>query len=370
MKNVSIFQEVLIGGINTVNRAVSQRVVIPILSNILLKFTKKNLTLFATDLEFGIETVVPCEQSEAFETTIPAKIFSELIATMPGQLIHLEYNEDNDTLTIKGAHSTHNIKCIPSNDYPKPSTEKFKEAFILDTTVFKSSISRILFAASEEDNKPVLSSVIFSVEKGQIIIYALDGFRASLRTIPVEEQVAIPDKIIIPSLVVSEAAKIALGPNVSFGFTQTTVVMKSGKTTIYGQIVDGKAPDHKLIEVLVSGIKDCSVVVNTAELSLLCKQADIFASKNDTQNILLETDLTGISVIGNANQIGDSNGHANATVTGAAVKISLSSAYLREFLEASKSPSVTINMADSKRPVVIRITELPGYWHMIMPVNL
>lgn len=368
MKSAKIYQEQLITGLSTVNRAISSHVVLAILSNILLTFTEKNLTLFATDLEMGIETVVPCEQSEPFTTTIPAKIFNDLIATMPGQLIELQYNEDTDTMTVKGSKSVHNIKCIPPVDYPKPLGKIPKELFSLDTTNFKATVSRILFAASEEDNKPVLNSVVFSVEDEQIVIYATDGFRASLRKLLVPTAKLEASKIIIPSIIVSEAAKVFTGDAVAFSFTSNLAIFKCGKTKVYGQIVDGKAPDHLLIQQMIDSITQSTINLSVTDFGLLCKQADIFVSKDEKKFLHLSIDLTGMTVTGSAQQIGDSTGRINGLVTGAPIEISVSSTFLREFLDAAKTPSIKMCMKDSRSPIVIYLDELPGYWHMIMPV--
>lgn len=368
MNSAKIVQEDLLTGLNMVNKAIGARVVMPILLNICLTFNKEGLTLFATDLELGIETTVPCKKNDTFTTTIPAKIFTDLIATLQSQVIDLQYNEETETMTVKGTKSKHNIKCIPSKDFPKPPAKNSKEMFSLETTAFKTSISRILFSASEEDNKPVLKSVIFALEKKEVVIYATDGFRASLRTLPVKGLKVESTKIIIPSIVVSEAAKVVDGEKVSFSFNQNLVTITSDKTKVYGQVVAGKAPDHKLIEQMIQGIQSVIVKVNTAELLNLCKQADIFASKDELKFLRMDTDLTGITITGNAQQIGDSTGKINAAVTGAPMNISVSSSFLREFLSAIKTPEVQINMKDSKSPIVVYAEEVPGYWHMIMPV--
>jgi DNA polymerase III subunit beta len=370
MKTAKIYQDQLLAGLNTVNRAIGTHGILAILSNVLMTFSEKDLTLFATNLEIGIETIVPAEKCEPFKTTVPAKLFYDLIATMPGQLITLEYDDLTDNIKVNGTKSHHNIKCISAVDYPESKRPDSLEVFSIDSTVFKQTISRVLFAASEEENKPVLSSAVFSIEEDQLVIYATDGFRASLRTIPMKGLHAYERKIIIPSMAVSEAAKIASEESAVFSLTNSTVVIKCGRNTIFSQLIDGKAPDHKLIDTLIQSIQTTTVRVNTGELSMLCKQADLFASKDDKKYILISADLTGLSITASAQQVGDSEGHVNATVEGSPLKISLSSAYVREFIDAAKTPTITIKMKDARSPSVFYVDDLLGYWHMIMPVAL
>lgn len=371
MKSISILQSNLSLGLSTVSHAISTHSTIPILLNIHLSFSKKYLTLFSTDLEIGIETKVICEKSEPFTTTVPANVFIELVNTIPAdQIINLDFDEALNNMQIKVGKSVHNIKCIPADDYPKPPANKAVETFTLDLQTFKDTVSRVLFAASDEDAKPVLASAIFCVEPDKIVIYATDGFRASLRTLLVDTKVT-PDeelKIVIPSFAISEAAKIFREDNVIFSFGDTIFILQCGRTKIFSQVVAGNPPDYNLIQLLVDSVKETSVKVSCPEFSMICKQADIFARKDENQFLKITTDLTGITITGNAQQIGDSTGNINALVVGPSITMSVSSAYLREFLTAAKTSMIEMRMKDPRHPLVIYIEELPGYFHMLMPV--
>ena len=160
MQTVKIQQEQLLLGLTTVLRAISTKNVLPILSNILLTFTDKKLTLFATDLEIGIETSVDAEESTPFKTTVPARLFTDLISTMPGQLIVLEYDEANENILVNGLKSRHNIKCISAENYPAIPEKVNSKLFEIDSILFKTTISRILFAASDEESKPAVRRLV------------------------------------------------------------------------------------------------------------------------------------------------------------------------------------------------------------------
>ena len=76
-------QQDLARGLTTVSHAVSSRSTLPILANILVVTESDRIRLTATNLEVGITCWVPAEVQEEGTTTVPAKLFTEFVATLP-----------------------------------------------------------------------------------------------------------------------------------------------------------------------------------------------------------------------------------------------------------------------------------------------
>ena len=87
--NVSVMQENLARGLQTVSRAVSSRATLPVLANVLLKTENSGLKLTATNLEIGINCWVPGKVTEEGEITVQAKLLTDLGASLPNQRIDL-----------------------------------------------------------------------------------------------------------------------------------------------------------------------------------------------------------------------------------------------------------------------------------------
>jgi len=83
--NVSVMQENLARGLGIVSRAVSSRATLPVLANVLLKTEDSGLKLTATNLEIGINCWVPGKVAEQGEITVPAKLLTDLVASLPNQ---------------------------------------------------------------------------------------------------------------------------------------------------------------------------------------------------------------------------------------------------------------------------------------------
>src|SRR5688572_33151025 len=80
---LSVMQENLARGLSVVTRAVSSRSTLPVLANVLLKTEDAGLKLTATNLEIGITYWVPGKIDEAGATTVPDKLLTALVNSLP-----------------------------------------------------------------------------------------------------------------------------------------------------------------------------------------------------------------------------------------------------------------------------------------------
>ena len=88
---LSVMQENLARGLSVVSRAVSSRSTLPVLANVLLKTEDAGLKLTATNLEIGITYWVPGKIETDGATTVPAKLLTDLVNSLPsGDRVDLE----------------------------------------------------------------------------------------------------------------------------------------------------------------------------------------------------------------------------------------------------------------------------------------
>ena len=76
-------QENLARGLSVVSRAVSNRS-LPVLTNVLLKTEDGGLKLTATNLEIGITYWVPGKIEVDGATSVPARLLTDLVNSLPG----------------------------------------------------------------------------------------------------------------------------------------------------------------------------------------------------------------------------------------------------------------------------------------------
>ena len=115
---VTILQESLTRGLSLVSRAVSPRSTLPVLSNVLVATDEGRLRLSATNLELGITCWIGAKIEEEGSTTVPARTFVDLVATLPAEQVSLNLNAQTQTLNVRCGASNTDIKCIDAQEFP------------------------------------------------------------------------------------------------------------------------------------------------------------------------------------------------------------------------------------------------------------
>ena len=87
---LSCLQENLSRGLGIVGRAVANRATLPITQNVLLSTDQSMLKLSATNLEIAMTTWVGAMIEEEGAITVPARLWSEFVNSLPSEQIDLE----------------------------------------------------------------------------------------------------------------------------------------------------------------------------------------------------------------------------------------------------------------------------------------
>ena len=115
-------QENLARGLSVVSRAVSSRSTLPVLANVLLRTEDAGLKLTATNLEIGITYWVPGKIETDGATTVPARLLTDLVSSLPSaERVDLEL-QGADTLHIRFRGCAGGATVDESAGRPKPST--------------------------------------------------------------------------------------------------------------------------------------------------------------------------------------------------------------------------------------------------------
>ena len=91
---ISCLQENLIKGLSRVQRAVANRTTLPITQNVLLETEQGRIKLVATNLEIAITSWIPARIDEPGSITVPARLFTDLVNSLPPSQIDIESTEE------------------------------------------------------------------------------------------------------------------------------------------------------------------------------------------------------------------------------------------------------------------------------------
>jgi len=373
---VSVLQENLAHGLSIVARAVSSRSTLPVLANVLVATDEGRLRLSATNLELGITCWIGAKIEEEGSTTVPARTFSDLVGTLPSEKVEMTLNVRTQTLNVRCTASTTDIKCIDAQEFPPMPVPDLAEGIQINVTDFKEMIQQVVFAASTDEARPVLTGVLLAAQGNQINMQAADGFRLSVRKAQLSTPVARPIKAIIPARALSELARIA-----SDGNEVVTMVLPPNRGQVIfhlkdielaSQLIDGSYPD---LEQVIPRATQTRTVLATLAFLKACKQAEIFAREGSHIAKVIITpggDLKPgtVEISGQSEETGSNQTVIDANIEGNALTIAFNVRFLREVLDVIKTPNVVIETNVETTPGVLRPVGEDNFLHVIMPMHL
>lgn len=373
---VSVLQENLAYGLNIVSRAVSPRSTLPVLSNVLVATDEGRLRLSATNLEMGITCWIGAKIHEEGSTTVPARTFTELVGTLSDQQVEMSLSVRTQTLNIQCGSSNTDLKCIDSQEFPPMPAPDSGDGIPINIANIKEMIKRVVFAASTDEARPILTGVLVTVNGERLTLAAADGFRLSVSTSNLSSPVPRPVLAVVPARALSELARITTdGENVISMVLppdRGQVIFQTKDIQLVSQLIEGSFPDY---EQIIPRSYETRSVLSTLAFLKACKQAEIFAREGShiaRINITPGGELKPGSIIitGQSEETGSNQTEVDATIEGSPLLIAFNVRFLREVLDVINTPDVSLETTLDTAPGVIRPVGDEDFLHVIMPMHL
>lgn len=372
-------QQDLSRGLSVVSHAVSSRSTLPILANILLTTDQGRLKLSATNLEIGINCLIDAEVAEEGSTTVPAKTFVDLVNSLRQGQVELTVEGDSHDIQVKSTGSRANIKGMDPSEFPLiPSAEGGEEPIILESGQLKEMISQVVFAAADDDARPVLTGVLVEVHDEEVSFAAADAFRLALRVSPLPGHNTAHGNILIPARTLSELARIlpsegavqmVVTPN------RSQVLFHTEQIDLVSRLIEGTFPN---IRAAIPSSHTTRAVIETREFAAAVKTVTPFA--RDSSNITrikissgsgegAETGAGSLTLESTAEDIGSNVTTINAAVDGPDQEIIFNVRYLADVLAILDTPEVALEVTSAARPGAVKPVSAADYTYVIMPMS-
>jgi len=378
---ITVLQENLAHGLNIVSRAVQSRSTLPVLGNILIATDEGRLRLSATNLDLGITCWIGAKIQEEGSTTVPARTITELVSTLSDKQVDMELVVRTQTLNVRSGASNTDLKCIDSQEFPPMPVADLTHAIQLNVTDMKEMIRQVVFAASTDEARPILTGVLVKVTDNMIVLAAADGFRLSVRKASLSTPVSRPVSAVIPGKALSELARILGDSDQSLVMVMPPgrgqVIFRARDVELVSQLIEGTFPDY---EAIIPRRCDTRTVVSTSIFHKACKQAEIFA-REGSHIARLEIKPGGelqpgtVEISGQSDQTGSNENVIDASIEGDPLVIAFNVRFLREVLDVISTPNVALETTADTSPGVVRPVGgqengVDDFLHVIMPMHL
>jgi DNA polymerase-3 subunit beta len=373
---VSCLQENLAKGLSIVGRAVATRSTLPVLSNVMLATDGARLKLSATNLEIGIVCWIGAKVEEDGSITVPARLLTDFVNSLPPERIDMELTVRTQTLNLKCARFEANIKGIDAQEFPLIPTAGEDSKISLDPSMLRQMIDQVAFAAATDESRPILTGVLAQFQGEQLTLAAADGFRLSVRTAHLSEPVSEPVTVIVPARALAELSRVSgeqeqpIEVNITPARNQALFHMTN--VDLVSQLIEGNFPDYNQI---IPKSYSTRTVISTSDFLKAAKTANIFA--RDAANIVRLEIVPGgelapghLTMTATSAEVGDNVGEIDAVIEGEQMEIAFNAKYLIEVLSVVDAAQVVLETTSASSPGVIKPVGSQDFTHVIMPMHI
>lgn len=378
--NFAISKEQILLGLQRVQSVVEHRTTMPILSNALMKTEKDTVSLSATDLEVGVQSILKAKVSESGAITVRAKNLLDIVRELPDTTIHFETKSSN-RLVIRAHKSVFNIVGLPAENYPElPGFSSLEDSqFIrMNGSAVLSMLDKTLYAASTDEARYHLTGVFFEVfeesSDRNFRMVATDAHRLAL----VDNNEALFDnqawKLFKSGVIVPRKGLFELKRLLSEGKTEDFFIAIRGKMLLVKRdsiflsmrLIESKYADYRR---LIPEKSTIPVRVRRDDfLSLLKRIALMAGDKSRCVAFSLEPGILQVS--SQTPDLGDAKEEINVDYAGEKLKIGFNSRYLIDALSTIESEEILLELRGEQNPGVIRAADGTNHTSVVMPMRI
>lgn len=360
---LTVTQENLSRALNTVSRTASSRGSLPILSNVLLKTSNNQLLVEATNLDVAISETIGAKIKTEGSITVPARLMQDYVSSLPASTLTLEV-EDNK-LHLSTDHHDSSINGTPADDFPiMPIIDK-GEVLELSGSSFKSALQQVLFAASSDEARPVLTGLYLHTHDDILYAVATDSYRLA------EKQLGKNSKdvsLLIPASSLQDVLRVMKDDDspINIQYDDQQARFSVGSVELVTRLIEGSYPDYRRLLPKESATV---AVLKRSDMQEITKVSSLFAREAaGGVTIAINEEKQEVSIRSIASQVGENTAVAAAEVKGDAV-ITMNSRYIIDALAAFEGEKVQLNVNGKLDPCLLTSPDGGNYLHVVMPVK-
>ncbi len=365
---VTILSENLKKALSIVSRGVSTRPQLPILSGVLIKANNEGLFLTSTDLEISFWVKMGAKIEEEGEAVMPAKLFYELVVSLPAGAMSLETS--GDTLKVIANLVKAEIVGQQADDFPVIPRAGKTQAW-LGAGDFREVVERVCVSAARDDTRPVLTGVLWQFEESQVALVATDGYRLSVDKMNLKKNYEGKDKkVILPARALMEVSRVlaetgADTVGMDFDKENQQVVFSVGEIEVSSRLIAGEFPPYQQI---MPNTYKTRLEFSKHDFADAVKRAKLFA-KDNANIVKLTVEKEKLTVKAESSQIGNNETEIDSEVEGDGITVAFNAQYLLDYLAILPEEKIIWETEGELKPSVFRSSD-PDWVQVIMPVRV
>ncbi len=381
--NIDVFSKKLA----LASRGVSARSTVQVLGGILLEADSAEgvVRLSATDVELSIQTSSPAEVEEDGRVVVPARIFNDVVRSLPKGELSLEYSEAEGTVKLTAKESEYRIRAYAADEFPQLPHFDAENSFAMSGEVLVDTVEKVSKSYSRDETRPVLMGILISFEESRVRMVTTDSYRLSIK----ESELATtfggapPAEAIIPARAMQEVGRIFSGSdqeNVEVSISENQALFRIGDELLGTRLIDGNFPEYKR---LLPESFEREVAVSREELMATLRRVNLFAQRQTPPvPVSMYFSEGAVEVLVKSQEVGEAREKLAAkSESSEEFRISFNPGYLIDGVTAVDTEDVVFRLNESLKPGLIVPGsgengdgnpgggEEPDFLYLIMPMR-
>ena len=323
---------------------------LPILDNFLFELDANALKVSASDLETTMAATLEIESDSTGSVALPAKLLLDILKTFPEQPLTFTV-EDNNTVEISSNSGKYVLAYAAGEEFPSAVTLEDPSSTFMPAEVLSTAITKTIFAAGNDDLRPVMSGVFFQFSTDGLIFVATDAHKLVkyTRTDIKASQVA---EFIMPKkpLTILKGILAVSDAEVKIEYNDSNATYTFDNYVLTCRLIDGKYPNY---EAVIPKENPNKLIISRNQYLNSVRRVSIFANKT-THQIRLKIAGTELNI--SAEDIDYSN-KADERLTcdyqGDDMQIGFNSRFLSEMLNNLTSDEIQLEMSMPNRAGIL-----------------
>jgi DNA polymerase-3 subunit beta len=363
-----VLRENLQKALSCAGRVISTRSSLPVLSNILISSEGGRLKISATDLETGVNYFIGAKIDSQGAITVPARIFMDFVMQNPDEKISLVVKDSS--LDCSSDHHKATIKGIPAEEFPDIPKIREEALVKIEAEKIKEAIPQVVFAAAQDESRPVLSGVLLKFKGKELKMVATDSYRLAEKSLVLEKAVK-DEKVVVPAKALNELLRIssALEGEIEIKVSENQILFSVGdEAQLISRLIEGQFPNY---EQVIPEKSETEGVFATSDFSAAVKLAAAFARESaNSMKLSFLPEKNELKIAANSAAVGENISTVEGKVEGVSNEINFNAKYVLDALGNLSSQNVKVSIAGSLSPGVIRPEGVEDYLYIVMPLRV
>ena len=253
---------------------------LPILDNFLFELSENQLKVSASDLETTMSSVVDVESDSEGSIAVSARLLLDTLKTFPDQPLTFK-TEGDSTIEISSDQGKYDMAYFSGDEFPKAVSLPSPSKTVVPAHILGTAISKTIFAAGNDDLRPVMSGVFFQFSSQSLTFVATDAHKLVKysRTDVTADQTA---EFIMPKKPLNLLKGILGGSEseVTIEYNDANAKFTFDNVVLVCRLIDGKYPNY---EAVIPKENPNKLTVDRASFLNSVRRVSIFSIKTTHQ---------------------------------------------------------------------------------------